>query len=198
MGEIWLIRHGVTAANRRGIIQGHSDEPLDALGRDQASRLARYLGRLELTFDRLIASPLARAYQTAEAIAAAVGAEIETEPGFAERGFGESEGQPIGPVYAANAAAADPSHWAPPGGESLADLEARVSRCLDRLIEHDHPRVAVVTHGGPIGAIVCRVLRMPFGAASLIRFRRDNTGITVLWSVRGLLTVERLNSRPHL
>ena len=68
-----LIRHGQTDWNRRGLVQGQTDVPLDAVGKEQARRLARRLSELDLS--ALHASPLARAAETADVIAQAVGLE---------------------------------------------------------------------------------------------------------------------------
>ena len=59
---LYLVRHGRTTANERGLLQGRLDPPLDEVGRAQAEAIARMIGRV----DDVIASPLARAQETAE------------------------------------------------------------------------------------------------------------------------------------
>ncbi|HNR00235.1 MAG TPA: histidine phosphatase family protein, partial [Trueperaceae bacterium] len=66
MVELWLIRHGETEWNRQGRIQGHSDNPLNDLGRAQARALG---GRLAVVrFDRIYSSDLGRAIETARLV----------------------------------------------------------------------------------------------------------------------------------
>ena len=183
MNEIWLIRHGVTRANRLGIIQGQSAEPLSSDGREQARKLGRWLAALELEIDALIASPLARAAQTAAIIARHLGVDessIESEARLAERSFGDLEGSDTAPTYRQQAEASDPKSWRPPNGESFVDLEARAVAGLAAIAERPGERALVVSHGGPITALVCRALGMAFEPARFGRVRCDNTGVSVL------------------
>src|SRR2546425_2921355 len=69
--ELLLVRHGETDWNREGRFQGHADPPLNDLGRKQAAELAATLAGEEVT--AVYASPLRRAFETAELIASARG-----------------------------------------------------------------------------------------------------------------------------
>src|SRR6476646_5188364 len=86
-----LVRHGQSEGNARGILQGRMDFGLTDLGRAQAEATARYLagGR---KVERLRSSPLTRAMETAQPIAAALGLEVEPEPALAEYDMGEASG----------------------------------------------------------------------------------------------------------
>ena len=75
MTELCLVRHGQTDWNRLEIIQGREDNPLNALGRQQAEESAAFLSQEE--WDVIVSSPLSRAVQTAQAIATACGIEHE-------------------------------------------------------------------------------------------------------------------------
>jgi glucosyl-3-phosphoglycerate phosphatase len=83
---VYLIRHGRTRLNAEGLLRGHLDVPLDEVGRSQARRLAEMFTHIEVAVT--ISSPLLRARQTAEAIAAATEAPLETEPQLIDRDYG--------------------------------------------------------------------------------------------------------------
>src|SRR5689334_5840848 len=71
--RILLVRHCQSQANHEGRIEGRGDSPLSDLGRAQAERLARFMAEQEIGPATMIASPLARARATAEAIGDACG-----------------------------------------------------------------------------------------------------------------------------
>ncbi len=147
-----LIRHGETAWNAEHRIQGSLDIPLSATGIWQAGRLAQRLAAERI--DALYASDLARAWLTAEPVAARLGLELRADMRLRERCFGVFEGHTLEQIAArwpAEFAAwreRDPA-WAMPAGESGAAFIERVNAAL-----HDIARawagatVAVVAHGG--------------------------------------------------
>ncbi len=154
-----LLRHGRTEANASGLLLGRDDPPLDALGRTQATAAAAACARP----DRVISSPLTRTRATAEQL----GLPVETDPRWIEVDYGEWEGRPFRDVpsevwrnWSADLA------FAPPGGESLADLGVRVRAACDELAEeageHD---VVVVSHVSPIKAAVAWALGVPDSVA---------------------------------
>ena len=89
--RIIAIRHGETDWNATARIQGHTDIALNQRGRWQAERLAQALAHER--FDAVYASDLARAIDTAQALAAASGIEVQREARLRERAFGVFEGQ---------------------------------------------------------------------------------------------------------
>jgi broad specificity phosphatase PhoE len=202
VNEIWLIRHGVTRANRLGVIQGQSPEPLSSTGREQARKLGRWLAVMRLEIDALISSPLARAAQTAAIVARHLSVDesaIDREPRLAERSFGELEGRSSADAYGEQEAAGDPRTWRPPGGESFVDLEARVAGGFASIAERPGERALVVTHGGPIVALTCRHLDLELAPARFGRLRCDNTGVTILRrDATGEFGVLTFNARFHL
>ncbi len=147
-----LIRHGETAWNAEHRIQGHLDIPLSATGIRQAALLAdRLAGE---TIDAVYSSELARAWLTAEPLAARAGLEIRAETRLRERSFGTFEGLTLDeiatrqPESFRNWRERDPA-WAMEGGESGQVLIDRVLEALrDIVTRHQGKTVAVVTHGG--------------------------------------------------
>lgn len=149
--SIILLRHGRTQANARGLLQGRIDPDLDDLGRAQAQAAGEWIGPV----DRIIASSLARAQQTAAALAGVdptVGVEIDDR--FVEIDYGEWEGRPVADVDAETWRAwrAD-LDFRPPGGETLSELGARVRAGLDELAaQATDYQIVVVSHVSPMKA----------------------------------------------
>jgi alpha-ribazole phosphatase len=155
-----LVRHGRTAANAAGLLQGRNDHPLDELGTQQALAIGASLGHVE----RVITSPLRRAVDTARAI----GPNLVVDDAWVELDYGVFDGRGHGDVAVDvwDNWRADP-HFAPPGGESLAALDMRVVAALDALsgdaIDRD---VVVVSHVSPIKAAIAWAVGSSAGTIS--------------------------------
>lgn len=184
-GLLHLLRHGQTAANAAGLIQGQGDPELTELGRRQAAAAALALP----PGAAVISSPLLRARQTAQALDG--GSEAATvDPRWIEMDFGDLEGRPVAEVRDLLWARwADDAEWAPAGGESLASVSRRVAQACEELL----PRIAaedvvVVTHVSPIKAAVAWALgvspliagRMFVREASITTIRAGFDGHPVL------------------
>ncbi|MFN0251391.1 MAG: histidine phosphatase family protein [Kofleriaceae bacterium] len=148
--RIVIARHGQTAWNALGKLQGHTDIELDDVGRDQARTLATLVGAHAIV--RVWTSDLSRARQTGEIVATAMGLpEPLVEPELRERRFGVFEG-----LTRDECAAQHPDAWrawlenttAPPGGEPREDAVARMDRALRRIAGHGEGTALVVSHGG--------------------------------------------------
>jgi probable phosphoglycerate mutase len=173
---ISFVRHGETAHNRDGRLQGRVDLELSENGLDQAARLAsRFAGK---SIAALITSPLQRAWQTAAAIAEVCGCNVEVDDRLIELDYGEWDGRPLAEMRDEPGLGwlADPS-FSPPGGESLIDVSARVeSFCRERL-SAGNERIVAVSHVSPIKAAVAwalgvderATLRMQLGLASITK-----------------------------
>lgn len=153
---IVVVRHGRTAANAGGLLLGRADPPLDDEGGRQAAALAGACTALEVA--RIVTSPLGRCRQTAAAIAALVApaVPVEVDERWVELDYGELDQRPLRDVPAATWAAwrAD-VNWRPPGGETLAELGARVRGACQDLVDEARERdVIVVSHVSPVKAAV--------------------------------------------
>ena len=143
-----IVRHGRTVANAGGLLQGRVDHPLDEVGVQQAQDIAAALGRVDL----VVSSPLLRAHQTAQHVAEAVGTEVQVDDRWIELDYGDWEARPVADVAPEEWARwrAD-RHFAPPGGESLHQLNQRVWEACEELCEAAaEGDVAVFTHVSPI------------------------------------------------
>jgi broad specificity phosphatase PhoE len=149
-----LVRHGETDANRAGLLLGRADPPLNERGRQQADALAVAFRREPAPL--IVTSPLTRAQETAARIAAATGADVETDPRLTELDYGAWDQRPLTeiPADVATRWRADPT-FAPPGGESLAELRARIAPCEVALRTRSRDGTAiVVSHVSPIKAMI--------------------------------------------
>lgn len=176
-----LVRHGEADGNRELRYLGSTDAPLTARGEEQARQLATALAAFPLT--ALYASPLARARETARLIAAALDLEVCVEPGLREQDFGAWEALTRADVvarYPALLAAWEAGEeLAPPDGESLTDMRTRVVAHVSELAErHRGETVALVSHVGPIKALVCAALDLP--PAGVRRMWLDTASICVI------------------
>jgi broad specificity phosphatase PhoE len=146
-----LLRHGRTEANKAGLLQGRLDQDLDEFGQIQAERsAAKILGDHEI--DAVIASPLKRAQQTAEAF----GRPVETDERWIELSYGVYEGVPHADVPSEvwNTWRND-FEFVPEGGESLATLDARVRGACEALVERAAVQnIVVVSHVSPMKSAV--------------------------------------------
>lgn len=138
--RFWFLRHGETTWNAIGKTQGQLDAPLSDLGRAQAAEAATLLAGEPIR--RIVASPLSRARDTAEAVAAAAGAPLEFDPDLMECHLGDLQGQPRGEFVHEYFE----GRWEPPGGEPYAVFAARVWAAMRRAV--DREGVLIVAHGG--------------------------------------------------
>lgn len=195
-----LIRHGETAWNLEGRVQGWQDSPLTVEGIAQAELVAaRLAGEC---VDRLFASDLGRARTTAAALAARLGLAVELNPGLRERSYGILEGhtwaeaERLHPEAYARVAARDPEYTVP-GGESAAAFAARVADALERIAAaHAGRRLAVVTHGGVLGVAYRRASGLPPEAPR--SYTLANASVNYLRYRDGALAIERWGDVTHL
>ena len=174
---IVFVRHGQTASNRGGQLQGRFDAPLTAEGETQAKCLATALRHEPLA--RVLTSPLVRARATAEAIAAVLGLEVETDDRLVELDYGEWDQLRMLDIPAeAWRKWRETVSFTPPGGESLEAVTARVvAFCDEQFSVAGDESVVAVSHVSPIKAAVCWALgtderaswRMRLGLASITR-----------------------------
>jgi len=160
-----LVRHGRTAANDSGRWQGQTDNGLNDLGRRQAADLAAWYGEFGVVY----ASPLGRAYQTAEALAN--GSELATHPGLVELGMGAWEGRTRDEIVVGW-----PELWdriyehnedLPRGdsGETWAGLRDRMTRAVSEVIADRHEgHIGIVSHGAAIRGYVSDILGLDHSA----------------------------------
>lgn len=199
--RLLLVRHAETAHNRDGLVQGRADNPLSALGLKQAAALAERLALAPL--DAAYSSPLGRARQTAEAIAAPHRLSVAIEPDLIEMDIGQMEGlsgaalRERFPEFMKAWLSEDAGGAVMPGGESLVQVQERALAVVERLLaRHPEGVVALVSHNFVLLTILCAVLGLP-----LAQFRRLRQGVASIATVDALSGQWRLvgfNDRCHL
>ena len=195
-----LLRHGQTALSVQKRFSGTGDQELTEVGRSQAAAAAVRLATSGAT--AVVASPVRRARQTAELVAAALGVEPVFDPGLRETDFGVWEGHTFGEVgkgWPEEMAAwlADPD-VPPPGGESFTATAARVREARDRVLaSYAGQTVVLVSHVTPIKTLLRFALDAP--PSALYRMHLDLACLSeVQWFSDGPAVVRSLNDTGHL
>ncbi len=154
-----LVRHGETAWNAEGRIQGMLDVPLNALGMQQAKLVADELARI-VDVAEMVSSDLVRTRETATPIANATGFEPRFDVRIRERHFGVWQGMTYEEWRIKDAEgmarynAGDPD-YGPEGGETASQFLARcVSAVSDLVTASKEKALILVTHGGVVSSMV--------------------------------------------
>lgn len=183
--RIVLWRHGQTAWNLDGRLQGQTDVPLDEIGREQAQTAARLLAALEPSV--IVSSDLSRAAETAAALARLVKLDIVLDEGLRETFVGTWQGLTDAQIkeqfpeeYAAWRS--DHYHYRRGGGEIEPEVADRSVAAVERALKlvPDRGTLVVVTHGGTARVTIARLLDLP----------QQSTGVlgglsNCCWSVLG-------------
>jgi broad specificity phosphatase PhoE len=193
-----LVRHGESEGNASGVIQGRMDFGLSPTGVLQARATAEYLAALPV--DRIVASPLLRAAQTAEIIAGPCGHAVVHVPELMEYDIGHASGlnnaqlrERFPEVFAAFAKGQRPDF---PGEEGREIFHARLRRALDDFRETEGTTVAVA-HGGVISSLCHMVVGMDVHRPGA--FHVANCSVTEIIRDRaGRLVLARHNDTCHL
>lgn len=182
---ILLVRHGATPTTGRVLPGRTPGLHLSEAGMAQAERVAERVVALKPS--ALYASPLERAMETAAPTAEATGLVPVEEPGLLECDFGEWTGETLSSVSRHaqwRSLMTAPASFRFPGGESLAELDARVVATLERLrTVHSGQVVVCFSHADPIRAALTFALGAPLdsfhrvnvgtGSISVVRFPQD-------------------------
>ncbi|MEK6620673.1 MAG: histidine phosphatase family protein, partial [Chloroflexota bacterium] len=192
---LYLVRHGESEANAARRFAGQIDSPLTERGRAQAETVAEALR--EVRFDRVIASDLSRARDTAQAIARRQGLVLETFRELREIDMGQAAGKQFED-------ARQHPDWTPhgfvqwPGGESLEDALARASGGVERIVaESPGKTVCSGGHGGVTRILVSHFLEL---LPTLYRHPTPsaNTNITIVRTDGITYRVDSLFEATHL
>jgi broad specificity phosphatase PhoE len=173
-----LMRHGETEWNRVRRVMGHLPVPLNETGVAQCRAAVPFLAAMRI--GRVIASPLARARESADIVAAGLGLPVEMDAGLCEVNFGVWAGRcydELIPTAEYQHYRADPLRNAPPGGETIGAVQARGLAAIERaLATRDGSRVLIVSHGDLIRSLLCHLLGLEL--ARYRRLRVDNGSIS--------------------
>ena len=154
MKKLYFTRHGQTVWNVENKICGATDIELTELGKAQADALGELILSGSYGIDEILCSPLIRARDTAERIAAKTGIPLRVEPRLTEQSFGKYEGTPRNGSEFLTAKTHFIDSYG--GGESMLKLAARVYNLLDELKQDDKVYL-LAAHNG-----ISRVVRSYF------------------------------------
>lgn len=186
MLKIYLARHGQNEDNANGILNGHRDLPLTPKGIEQAEEVAREIAAAQMSFTHIYASPLSRAFTTAEIIARAIGGPTpEVEELLIERDFGVMTGveqSRIRELCAPDIIQAELITYflSPEGAETFPDLVERGQRLLKKLkAEHSDGSILLVSHGDLGKMIYAAYYGLPWEDV-LLQFHFGNSELILL------------------
>lgn len=185
--RVFLVRHAETEWSRSGRHTGTTDLPLTDTGRQRARELEPLLA--VANFVLVLSSPLRRARQTTAL--AGFGERAVIDDDLAEWNYGEYEGLTTEQIHQ------QAPGWmvftdGGPGGESPAQVGARVDRVIVR-IQSAGGDVALFAHGHVLRVLAARWLGLPVSAGS--QFLLDTGTLSVLSHYRGIPALEQWNSR---
>jgi len=196
-GVALFMRHGETAWNREGRVMGRNPIELDAEGRAQVTASIPFARLLKP--ELIVTSPLARARQSAEIIAAGVGSvPMAEDPQLSEVLYGRWEGM----VYDDLIHVADylnyrdhPLDTPTPGGETIAQVQSRGVEAVRRAVgDNNDKRILFVSHGDIIRTILCYFMRLEL--AHFRRIRVDNAAFSGFQLVGDFAEMKFLNLMP--
>lgn len=186
MLKIYLARHGQNEDNANGILNGHRDLPLTDKGIEQAEEVAAEIAAAKMSFSHIYASPLSRAFRTAEIISRGInGPKPEVEPLLIERDFGVMTGKEtvhITELCAPDIIQADPITYflSPEGAETFPDLVDRAHRLLRKIQgTHKDGSILLVTHGDFGKMVYAAYYNLPWREV-LLQFHFGNSELILL------------------
>lgn len=197
---LYLVRHGQTAHNRDRLGLGRANVPLTPLGRLQAEAVGARL-RSE-SIDRIFASPLSRAHDTAQAIATYQDVPVEVRDELIEMDVGVTEGMTFPemrkrhPGFLERWASDEGPDTTMPSGESLRDVAKRLDPFIDEVLSLPDAAIAIVSHNFVLKLLFCRLLGL-----ELTHFREitiDVASLTAVTVQAGRVNVRVLNDGCHL
>lgn len=180
--RLLVIRHGQSLWNQAGIIQGQQDIALSELGERQAAAISARLRSAPVA--AVYASPLCRALQTAQVIAAPHGLTPQTDADLAEIHHGEWEGLTEADVARSYGELLElwltrPAQVQMPEGEHYADVRERGLRAMAHIVAaHPGQMVAVVTHDVIVRVAIANALSLPDDHVT--RFMVNNAALNVI------------------
>ncbi|WP_352401164.1 histidine phosphatase family protein [Anaerotignum sp.] len=193
--KVYLIRHGETDWNLRGMFYGWTDCDINEKGIEQATKLKNYFNTV--SYDKIYSSDLLRAAHTAQIIASDKGIEVEKKDCFRELFFGEwedKEGTYIrenhGDVL--NLWIKEWKTSSLPGGEAFQDFYQRVTEGLARIIQENKGKtVVIVSHNGPMSAMLCYLTGV--GPDGFWRFFSEQGCYSSILVSERKITIEKIN-----
>ena len=202
MVKIFIVRHGYSLGNEKGLITGHYDCDLADYGFRQAQLISDYIVK-NLKVDKVYSSDLCRAVNTIKPMADALNLPIIKEPAFREMAVGEweaiafKEAKRLYPeTFDKWMNTDDGGHVI--GGENWSDVQNRAVKRLEEIVkENEGKNVVLCTHGGVIKVLQCYFAGLGIDKVGEIDWV-SNTSITEVWFENGKYSVKRVSFDDYL
>ena len=162
MTKIYIVRHCEAEGNNKRIFQGSTNCDITELGKKQLELLEKRFKDIPL--EKVYTSPLIRAKKTAQAVKGEHAVTVSEMPELTELDGGILEGKPFMPTIRSVPGLAEiwndrPQDFAPEGGEPMREAYERIWKAITLIAEENEGKtVAVVSHGGVIRCLNCRLL----------------------------------------
>jgi broad specificity phosphatase PhoE len=197
MSTLFLIRHGEITQSKPRRFVGQRELPLTDRGREQASRLGKYLAAQSIT--KVVCSPLSRCVESARIICRYLGGVPQVLPDLREIALGAWEGLTVEEVRSRfpgchEARGMNLAGFRPQAGESFVDLLGRVWPAFEAVVHDQEESVAVVAHSGVNRVLLCRILDIPLG--NLFRLDQDFGCLSVIQYNENGYRVKSINFYP--
>lgn len=198
MTTIYFVRHGQSEANKQGIIQGHAEFPLSALGKKQAELVGNKLAELEL--DAVYTSDLSRAFITAEQIASHHQLTPAAVSYLREVGLGPLEGKTREQMRAEfpDMSSENLLTSGIKGTEQIEEISERCRIATENLRNSPEKTIAAVSHGGLISILLMYMIAGEDWHLFQRPFVIGNTGITKVELDENQTKIHYMNQMSHL
>ncbi len=178
--KLYIIRHGQTDWNIAKKIQGRQDIPLNGRGRYQAGCLKKAMEDRPVT--AVFSSPQIRAMETAKAVASSSGSVVIPVKDLMEINYGSWEGKTEEELLQEDRALYEawwshPAETAPPGGESISQVNERCQQAWKEIKPQLTGDAAIVAHGGLLAHFMEQLLGSESVAVSTVA---HNASITTI------------------
>jgi broad specificity phosphatase PhoE len=193
---LYLVRNAATEWVSEGRLTGRREIPLSKEGVAQATRLGERLAAVD--FAEILSSPLPRAVQTAELLAAAHHVEVARDPRLIDVDAGRWEGVPLATIGATpeyQRLLANPLGEGPPGGDRLIDVRDRMIASVGQALADNElgAHVAIVSHAAPIRLLLSHYLSLEAQHFHRLRIAAGSVSILGFDSDRGVPRVLAMN-----
>lgn len=202
MTNVYIIRHCETKANAEKKLQGHIDIDINELGAKQLQALSERFKSIDL--NAVFTSPLLRAKRTAEAVAKDKNIPIKPLEGLIELNCGVYEGRTYAEIGEKFPDFFDiwfnrPWDFAPENGEKMTDAYERIWQTVTDIVKsHKGQNIAIVSHGGVVRCLLCKVLKNDITKLCELPFS-ENTAVSLLtFSDNMEFDVVYFNDSSHL
>lgn len=198
MTELYLIRHGETKLNEKGVYYGWTDCSLSEKGLQQAEELSDILQGV--AFDVVVSSTLERAVTTAAIVSGASPEDIICDERLKELNFGEWEGLHFSEVKQKHRDKWElwGRNWESeptPSGESFGNMYGRVKDCMEEILDrYSGKRILIVSHQGSMRIIPLILLNLPLECYWSFTAEQGSYSHYEV-DEKGLCIVRRINSR---